>query len=263
MVSLVAARPLEDGDARAIRQDGLAGRGRPGWTLNLYAEAGEAGGCLWMPPGREPSGRPIDPERSGLEAARRARGMVRRYCAANRLNRFVTLTYAGEGCHDPGQLRADVGSFFKGLRRELGGKPIPYLWVPEWHPGGHGLHVHFAVGRYINRSLITRTWGHGRTNIKLLSDLPAGSGGLEEARRSAYYLSKYMSKGVTDGREVGRHRYEVAQGFTPIPIHIDGYSADDVIAQASRFMGRQPARVWHSSREDGWQGPPVCSVAWA
>jgi len=85
--------------------------------------------------------------------------MVRRYCAANRLNRLGTLTYAGQGCHDPGELRADVGSFFKGLRGQLGAKPIPYLWVPEWHPGGHGLHVHFAVGRFIKQSLIREEWG--------------------------------------------------------------------------------------------------------
>ncbi len=116
---------------------GVGGR-RPSWTLNLYAEAAEAGGCLWMPPRSEPSGRPVDPERSQLEARRRARRMVRRYCAANRLNRLGTLTYAGEGCHDPGELRADVGSFFKGLRGQLGAKPIPYLWVPEWDAEGSG-----------------------------------------------------------------------------------------------------------------------------
>lgn len=257
-----AAGPSENGSAPAARSARLAARGRPGWTLNLYAEAGEAGGCLWMPPRSEPSGRAIDPERSTLEAARRARGKIRRYCTANRLNRFVTLTYA-ESCHDPSKLRADVGSFFKGLRRELGGDPIPYLWVPEWHPGGHGLHVHFAVGRYIHRSLISGSWGHGRTNIKLLGDLPVGSGSLGEARVSASYLSKYVSKALADGRDLGQHRYEVAQGFTPKPIYVEGYSADDVIAQASRFMGREPATVWHSSREDGWQGPPVCWVAWA
>jgi len=189
--------------------------------------------------------------------------MVRRYCAANRLNRLGTLTYAGQGCHDPGELRADVGSFFKGLRGQLGAKPIPYLWVPEWHPGGHGLHVHFAVGRFIKQSLIREEWGRGHVHIKLLSNLSVGSGALEEARLSARYLSKYVSKAAADGREAGRHRYEVAQGFTPKPIHVEGYSANDVIAQASRFMGRQPAQVWHSSREDGWQGPPACWVAWA
>ena len=66
-----------------------------------------------------------------MEAARRARAMIRRYCAANRLNRLGTLTYAGEGCHDPEQLRSHVAVFFKGLRRDLGGRRLPYLWVPE------------------------------------------------------------------------------------------------------------------------------------
>lgn len=72
------------------------------------------------------TGRAADPERSEQEAARRARGKLRRYCAANRLNRFATLTYAGAGCFDHGQLRTDVADFFRGLRRELGAKPFPY-----------------------------------------------------------------------------------------------------------------------------------------
>ena len=90
-----------------------------------------------------------DPERSQQEAARRARAKLRRYAAANRLNRLGTLTYAGEGCSIMRQLRVDVAEFFRGLRRRAGGEPLPYVWVPEWHPGGHGLHVHFAVGRYV------------------------------------------------------------------------------------------------------------------
>ncbi len=125
------------------------------WSFTLYAEAGEGGGCF-QSARRSPAvgGGAPDEARSQEEAGRRARTRVRRYCATNRLNRFVTLTYAGAGCFDHGQLRADVAGFFRGLRAELGGKPLPYLWVPEWHPGGHGLHLHFAVGRYVGHSLI-------------------------------------------------------------------------------------------------------------
>ena len=122
--------------------------------------------------------------------------------------------------------------------------------------------MHFAVGRFIQRSLILEEWGRGHVHIKQLNNLPVGSGALEEARLSARYLSKYVSKSVAERREAGRHRYEIAQGFTPKPIHVEGYSAEHVIEQASRFMGSEPATVWHSSREDGWQGPPVW-VAWA
>jgi hypothetical protein len=150
------------------------------WTFSLYPQAGEGGGCFvpCIPP--EPRGGPPDPERSLEEAGRRARSKLRRYCAANRLNRFGTLTYASS-CRDPWQLRADVGEFFRGLRRELGGKAIPYAWTSEWHPGGHGLHVHFTVGRYVRQRLIRDVWGRGIVHIKLIGDLPVGSGALEEA----------------------------------------------------------------------------------
>lgn len=246
----------------------VAGEGRPVtrgalWTLKLYAEAGEAAGSLRLPPRDGRSGRPVDPDRSAAEAARRARGMIRRYCAANRLTRFGTLTYAGEGCFDPARVRADVGVFFRALRRELGGDAFPYVWVPEWHPGGHGLHVHFAVGRFIPQPLIRETWGRGRVHIKLLGDLPVGSGALEEARLTGRYLAKYAGKAVGDDRQPGLHRYEVAQGFQPSWIYADGESAADVIGQASAFMGRAPSYVWHSSQEDGWPGPPVCWIAWS
>jgi hypothetical protein len=72
------------------------------WTFTLYPEAAEGGGCF-VPTLRAVAvvGGAPDVERSQHEAARRARSKLRRYCAANRLNRFATLTYAGAGCFDP------------------------------------------------------------------------------------------------------------------------------------------------------------------
>ena len=233
------------------------------WTFSLYPQAAEGGGC-WRSFGvGGGDARGPDPERSALEAARRARGAIRRYCAENRLNRLGTLTYAGEGCHDPAQAREDVARFFRRRRRSLGGQAFPYLWVPEWHPGGHGLHLHFAVGRYIGQPLIRETWGLGHVHIKLLGDLPVGSGTVEEARLSARYLGKYAGKALEGDRPAGLHRYEVAQGFKPVRLICTGKSAEDVIAQASAFMRSEPVHVWHSQRRDGWHGPPACWVAWA
>ncbi|MFL6138518.1 MAG: hypothetical protein ACJ74O_12030 [Frankiaceae bacterium] len=160
---------------------------RAGWSLSLYPDAGEGGGC-WVARRRPPVGKggpAADPERAAAEAGRRARGKVRRYCAANRLNRLGTLTYAGEGCHDPHQVRADVAEFFRDLRSALGGRAFPYLWVPEWHKSGHGLHLHFAAGRYIKRSLIETAWGRGFVHIKRLDDLPVGSTSLHQGRLAA------------------------------------------------------------------------------
>jgi hypothetical protein len=234
------------------------------WTFNLYPEAGEGGGCFVPVLRRVPVGGGVrDVERSQQEAARRARSRLRRYCAANRLNRFATLTYAGAGCFDPQQLRVDVGEFFRGLRRELGGKPLPYAWASEWHPGGHGLHVHFAVGRYVGQRLIRDVWGRGITHIKLIGDLPVGSGALEEARRAAGYLAKYVSKNIADERIPRLHRYEVAQGFQPVKVPLSGESEPAVIAQASERMGGVPVRVWRSAEQEGWRGAPAYWCAWA
>jgi hypothetical protein len=234
------------------------------WTLSLYPEAAEAGGCF-RPQLQRPrvGGGGSDPERSRSEAARRAGAKLRRYCAANQLNRLGTLTYGGGGCFDHRQLVEDAGQFFRGLRRELGGKALPYAWVPEWHPGGHGLHLHFAVGRYIKQQLIREVWGRGLVHIKLLRDLPVGSGPVEEGRLAARYLAKYVSKAVGDERLPRRHRYEVAQGFQPEAVQLVGRSDDAVIAQASERMGAAPSIVWRSSESEGWRGPPAYWCAWA
>ena len=205
-----------------------------------------------------------DPLRAAEEAGRRARGRLRRYCAANRLNRLGTLTYAGQGCHDPKQVRADVGEFFRCLRSGLGSAALPYVWVPEWHKTDHGLHLHFAVGQYVAQRLIREAWGRGFVSIKLLSDLPVGSGALEEARKAAGYLSKYVAKTFTDpnARVLGLHRYDVAQGFQPEPVRLCGRSSADVIGQACELLGAAPARRWSSGEVAGWAGPPAIWAQW-
>lgn len=235
------------------------------WSFNLYPEAGEGGGCFVSTLRARPvgGGEAVDGERSEVEAGRRARAKVRRFCAANRLNRLATLTYAGEGCFDQAQLREDVAGFFRGLRSELGGSAFPYLWVPEWHPGGHGLHVHFGVGRYVGQRLIRDVWGRGIVHIKLIGDLPVGSGALEEARRTGGYLGKYVTKNIADERIPRLHRYEVAQGFQPAKVALAGESEEVVIAQASERMGSEPVRFWRSVGQEGWRGPPAYWCAWA
>jgi hypothetical protein len=209
--------------------------------------------------------RVADPERSRAEAARRARGKGRRYCAAHRLNRLGTLTYRGAGCHDPAQLRRDVAGFFRSLRSLQGGTRLPYLWVPEWHKTDHGLHVHFAVGRFIPRGQIEAAWGRGFVHIKRLSDLPVGSTSLHEARRAAGYLSKYVSKSFAPDEAqhlAGLHRYEVAQGFQPPVTRLRGRSSQELVAAASAAMGGAPSQRWSSDDAEGWMGPPAVWLSW-
>jgi hypothetical protein len=235
----------------------------PLWALSLYPDAGEGGGCLSTARQVVPSGGPPDSARAAEEAARRARAKIRRYAAANRLNRLGTLTYRGEGCHDPLLLRSHLAGFFRGLRDGLDVGRFAYLWVPQWHPGGHGLHAHFAVGRFVPRGLIERCWGNGFVHIKLLDGLPVGSGELAEARLAARYLARYVGRDLESERRLaGLHRYEVAQGFQPAKVECYGASAEDVIGRACSYMGSLPERVWLSSSVEGWRGPPACWAQW-
>ena len=110
----------------------------------------------------------------------------------------------------------------------------------EWHPGGHGLHVHFTVGRYVRQRLIRDVWGRGVVHVKLIGDLPAGSGTLEEARRAAGYLAKCVSKNIADERVPRLHGYEVAQGFQPERVSLSAESDLAVIAQASSGWAARP-----------------------
>jgi hypothetical protein len=245
-------------------------RQRPpaGWVLSLYPEAAEASGAFVssLRPARDyvARGAAADPERAAAEAGRRARARLRRYCAANRLNRFATLTYGPPRCTDPTEVRQHVALFFRELRAGLGGKPLPYAWVPELHKDGVHFHVHFAVGRYVPRKLIDQAWGRGFVSIKLLGDLPVGSGTLAEARVAARYLSKYVAKSFSTShtRVLGMHRYDLAQGFQPAVTRLHGISADAVLRKASETFGVSPSYRWSSDEAREWAGPPAIWAQW-
>ncbi len=145
----------------------------------------------------------------------------------------------------------------------MGGKPLAYLWTAEWHKSDHGLHVHFAVGRYVPRHVIDRAWGRGFVHIKHLGDLPVGSITLDQSRQAARYLSKYVGKAFDERRVPGLHRYEVAQGFQPRCVRLYGRTAEEVLAVASEQMGDAPAYQWSSADNLDWQGPPALWASWA
>lgn len=237
-----------------------------GWRLKLYRDASEASGSFHQAPRSSASanrgvrGEAVDPERSAAMAARRAGSRLRRYVVANRLNRLGTLTYA-EACFDERQVRKDIGSFFRSLRNEVQ-KPLPYLWVPEWHPKGHGLHLHFVVGRYVPRSQINNAWGHGFVHIKLLGQVPMGQGSLGESRLAANYIGKYLRKGFDEQRAFNLRRFDSARGFLPKHELIVGRSSEEVTAYASERMGATPSYVWRSRDHDGWIGPNAMWMTW-
>src|SRR5437588_162722 len=92
-----------------------------------------------------------------------------------------------------------------------------FVLYPEAAEGG---------GSFVGFRIIADAWGHGFVHIKLLGDLPTGSGVLGEARLASRYLSKYIGKDLGTGEAAGLHRYEVAQGFQPRSIALDGTTAE-------------------------------------
>jgi hypothetical protein len=242
----------------------LARPSRAGWRLALYPEAGEASAVFVSGAGPSSASSvdrsPGSSDEVAAVATRRARSAIRRYCAANRLTYLWTLTYGGQGQHDPTGLRCDLRSFFRRLRRHSG-EPIPYLWAPEWHPEGHGLHVHFAVDRYVAHGAIASLWGHGFCFVRGRRGA-RGRTDLDQARHVARYVSKYVAKDLGTGVLPGLHRYEVAQGFQPRRIVLRGESAVELVERASELMGAAPERVWLSRRDEEWVGPPVVWAGW-
>lgn len=244
---VLVARPAE----RAARLAQL----RSGWTFALYPDALEGGGC-WVTPRRvQPvfirAGEGANSARSLQEAGRRARTAARRYIVANRCDKMITFTYA-QACHDRDQFVADMHAFWLALRAALGGKPFPYLWVPEWHKS-HGLHAHAAVSQYIPFALILSLWGRGRVRIERMAGAPAGrSAGVvaERARICARYLAKYIGKAFDDERRVlGRHRYDIGQGFRPKRIVFTADTRDGALAQACDYMGSRADTLWFSPED--------------
>jgi hypothetical protein len=63
-------------------------------------------------------------------------------------------------------------------------------------------------------------WDRGHVHIKLLGDLPVGSGSLAEAKLGARYLGKYAGKSIDDGRPASLHRYEVDQMLGIVFCHV-------------------------------------------
>ncbi|VXB92902.1 hypothetical protein NOCARDAX2BIS_390033 [Nocardioides sp. AX2bis] len=140
---------------------------------------------------------------------------------------------------------------------------MPYAWVPEFHADGSRFHLHFAVNRYVRKSLVAQVWGRGIVDMRRIDDVPVGAGRLGEARVAAGYLSKYLGKSFSDVRIANRHRYDVAQGFQPERIPIWGTSAQDVVEKSTAyFEGAFPSWLWNSSEAEEWFAPPAIAVRW-
>lgn len=235
----------------------LLAQGR--WRFVLYPDAGEAIGVFQSAAGFR-SGFANERPSPGDDrsADRRAKRKIKLYCASNRLGYLWDTTYAGDGQHDHRKVRADIREFFRKLR-ELVGRPFPYLWVTEWHKT-HGLHVHFAVGEYMDHREVGRAWGRGFVYVTGPKRRMTHGDLLPDARRVAGYVAKYLAK---DTQSLGGlHRYGVAEGFQPRAQVFYGATAEEALRAVAREMGGAPARYWESRQATDWAGPPAVCVSW-
>lgn len=195
-----------------------------GWSLSLYPTAGEAGGSWLSGAGRrEPSrGGVPDPERSAAEAARRARGQIRRYGAANGLNRLGTLTYAGPGCQDE---RESSG----GTWPSSSGRCAP-SWASErsricgCRSGRSPVTASTPISLSVSSSPAPRSnrlGAEGSCTSGCCRTCPAGPGGSKNpGSPPGIWLSTSVRTSAVAGP--GLHRYEVAQGFAPEVVRFTG-----------------------------------------
>lgn len=188
---------------------------------------------------------------------------MRRYCAANSIDRLVTLTYAPPFCLDHRELRGDLARFVRRLRCDFGER-FPYVWVPELHRDGERLHAHLGLNRYVTKDVLAGRWGHGFVDVRRLGpSTTRSSEPVSPSRRAARYLSKYVGKAFDAGEVIGCHRYEVGQGFQPASERLLLRTEHEARMWAVEQMGGlAPSYVWSCDEVDDWAGLPTRVAFW-
>jgi hypothetical protein len=127
--------------------------------------------------------------------------------------------------------------------------------VPEWHPGGHGLHVHVATASFVPKEILETAWAHG-----FVDDGERARRRLSRARSPKLvgrYVAKYIGKAHEGAeRPPGGHTYEVSQGYTPRPIRVVGLGQGAVEAAAAALLWEPVSYRFGFEDAPGWCGPP-------
>lgn len=173
------------------------------------------------------------------EYAVAARGEIRRWVRHNKCCYLWTLTFA-VGEYDYARAGLAVDRFLRRLSEGLSGG-TPLLAVLEPHPLGHGWHVHVATDRFLPHERIQAAWKLGRVQVVG----PKGTQGPWGTRGLSAYLSKYVTKGLTEAelygcspRPKGHHRYFKTQGHEPPEVRGWTLTLASALEQLERKAGR-------------------------
>jgi hypothetical protein len=152
---------------------------------------------------------------------------------------------------------ASLAQFQRRLRERY--PRLAWVRTLERHKSG-AIHAHYAISHRLDHATVARLWPHGF--VWLSPKTRTKRGGAEDARVTARYVSKYVTKDpVRDG--AAGHRYEVRQGFQPHTFVVWADDETDARSIASTVMGyREPTYAWTSSGSPDWAGPPTTFLSW-
>ena len=244
------------------------GHNSPVWSLSWvdYPDGGREVGAVRVYPGRVVS-RQVR-SRTGKyreRGARRARREVVRRARYYGLRYMWTFTFPGEGVHD--YVRA-AGLFAEWMRKH-GERWFrgDYLTVMEWHPGGHGWHVHVLSSRRPPLVWLVRMRMSWTLFLKRRGMAPSGGARVVRVHvkdwGTGYAAGRYAGKYVAKDFErvpVGHRRFRCGYGVRPVERQrcVIGGAIQEVLRQVVSW-GRV-VWIWMSSSEDGWSGPPALAA---
>jgi hypothetical protein len=247
------------------------------WLVTQYPEAAEASIVFHRPRDEDQeipaAGEATDPERSMLEAARRAATKIRRYATSNECDRLWSLTYDDD--HLPESM-GDVWSLHAEAFRErlfdAVGERFPLVLVPERGGKSGRLHLHALTNRFLPKRLVEAAWGKGFVDGRRLMawrDIENGAvintramGRRERCRAAASYLAGYVKKGFIADHEFGRHRYSTSRGFAPMSRQARFQTTAGARSWCLLTMPGRLSSSWSSQDVETWQGPPVWLGYW-
>lgn len=244
------------------------------WILKAVPQAGEmtitraAPRRLLTAPSSSSSAAAIAATRWVAHAARSASDL-RRYCAANRLDKKVGLSF-----RDPAPDRAGAlycqRRFFERLQADQGRLPVAAV-LERGTRGTQRLHWHMMWGPWIPKAHLAELWRHGHVDIGRL-ETPLRS----EASAGRYgYMCKYLHKAgdaeqlERDVRRPRENRWFHTRGFTPVEFRAAFRHPRLALAFGERHFG-EAGRVfayggdagdplkgwWVSFPEPTWWAPP-------
>lgn len=149
-----------------------------------------------------------------------------------------------------------VQQFTRRLRRRF--PALRWLAVLEWHPKGHGWHVHLVVNRFIPKALVSDLWGHGFVDARRITE-HGDTTSINAARKAGQYVAKYLTKAADSSAPAhvaGDHRYLRPLGMKWTEVESEGSFAD-LVKLAWDWWPTPPTWLWWSGSDDTWRGPRV------